>query len=146
MSGVIEKMAEHYFDNNFTYLKVKTVMKVFSSVCRELLVCSREGSMPKFLSGVHTTLKTPVLAVVFEVEQLVDFPSSSARIFSYLLPGSFGRCPDTHRKHRDVCGCLQCPGVGDLWCSFLWTDSDASSRARQTKAFPGENNLYLMSL
>ena len=31
------------------------------------MVCSREGSMPKFLSGVHVTFRTPITALIFEV-------------------------------------------------------------------------------
>jgi len=39
----------------------------YSLFIREMMVCSREGSMPKFLSGVHVTFKTPITALVFEV-------------------------------------------------------------------------------
>ncbi len=47
------------------------------NILRELLVCSREGSMPRFLSGIHVTLKTPVIALIFEVRVTIILTSTS---------------------------------------------------------------------
>ena len=35
--------------------------------CRIVFVCSREGSMPRFVSGIHRTFRTPVYAIVIQV-------------------------------------------------------------------------------
>ncbi len=40
---------------------------ILCAVVRELLITSRDGSMPQFLSGVHVTYRTPIVALLFEV-------------------------------------------------------------------------------
>ena len=39
---------------------------------RELFVSSREGSMPEFMSGVHVSLRTPVLSISIPVSSSID--------------------------------------------------------------------------
>ena len=35
-------------------------------------MASREGDMPRFISGIHVTYRTPVVAILFQVWLLVS--------------------------------------------------------------------------
>ena len=53
---------------------------------RRIFVAAREGSLPQFLSGVHTTYQTPLIAIVTEVR----FPlSKRTTLYHYFLKQGF---------------------------------------------------------